>query len=205
MLPGINGGLAPAMQIDEREKRSGNTVEIQKTTQLPGGAGTWQIAEVRHTTVKDDGKNRSTEERVSRPDLEGNLGEVSRTVRNESDDSSGDKRASEETYSLDVPGVARDSSLHLVQRVTTTQRSNGDGQQTTKTAEQPNPGDPSAGLEVTTVTTKSVQLGPTGARGIETIQLRDANGNLGVVSVDMTKGDSVHAVEVQIASPPKPK
>ena len=204
MLPGINGGLAPAMQIEEREKRSGDTVEIQKTTQLPDGAGSWQVAEVRHTTVKDDGKNRSSEEQVSRPDLEGNLGEVSRTVSKDLEDGSGDRRTSEETYSVDVPGAARDSNLHLVQRVTTTQRSNGNGQQTTKIAEQPNPGDPSAGLEVTRVTSKSVHLGPDGAQGTETIQLRDANGNLGVVSVDMTKADSVHAVEVQIA-PPKPK
>jgi len=59
MLPGINGGLAPAMQTEERQKRSGNTVEIQKTTQLPDGEGKWQVAEVRHSTTKDEGKNRN--------------------------------------------------------------------------------------------------------------------------------------------------
>jgi hypothetical protein len=199
MLPGINGGLAPAMQIQERQKHSGNTVEVQKTTQLPDAAGRWQVAEVRHTTTMDEGKNRSSEESVSQPDLEGKLGDVSRTVDKESESVSGDRRKSEETYSIDLPGAARDSGLHLVQRVTTTQSSNTNGQQTTKITKQPNPGDPAAGLWVTTVTRDSVRLGSAGAQATETIQVRDANGSLGVVSVDMTKSDSVHGVEVQIA------
>jgi hypothetical protein len=203
MLPGVNG-LAPAMQILERQKRSGNTVEIQKTTQLPDGAGNWQVGEVRHTTIKDEGKTRSSDERVSRPDLDGNLDEITRSVSKESEDGSGATQKSEDTYSIDQPGVVRDSGLHLVQRVTTTQHTSSDGQQTTTLAAQPDPGDPGAGLRVTTVTTETVRSGPGGARATETIQARNANGSLGVVSVDMTKADNVHAVEVQIA-PPKPK
>jgi hypothetical protein len=203
MLPGINGALAPAMQTQERQKRAGNTVEIQKTTQLPDGSGVWQAVEVRHTTIQEQGKNRSSEERVSRLDSEGKLNEVSRTVSKESGDVSGESRKTEDTYSVDLPGAARDDGLHLVQRVVTTQRANADRQQTTKTVEQPNPGDPGAGLWVTTVTRETV-----GVRGSEAateiIQMRDANGSLGVVSVDTTKSDSSHAIEVQIA-PPKPK
>ena len=122
----------------------------------------------------------------------------------ESLDASGEQRKSEETYSVDVPGVTRDTSLQLVQRVTTTQRTNADGQQTIKIAEQPNPGDPGAGLVVTTVNTDTVRLGSSGAQATRTIQLRDSNGSLGVVSVDMTKSDNAHAIEVQIA-PSKPK
>lgn len=204
MLPSINGGLAPAMQIEEREKRSGNTVEIQKTTQLPDGAGSWQVAEVRHTTTKDDGKNRSNEERVSRPDLDGNLGEITRTVGKESEDASGGKQKSEETYSIDQPGATRDNSLHLVQRATTTQHSSADSKQTTKVLEQTNPGDPGAGLWVSTVTKEGERLGPAGVQESETIQQRDANGNLNVVSVDITKADSAKAINIQI-EPPKPK
>jgi hypothetical protein len=205
MLPGINGGLAPAMQTEERQKNSGNKVEIQKTTLLPNSAGGWQAAEVRHTTIENEGKNRTKEERVSRPDPEGNLTEVSRTVSKESQDASGDGRKSEETYSIDQPGAARDGGLHLVQRVTTTQRTNSAGQQATKVAEQPNPGDPGAGLVVTTVTKETVRLGTAGgAQATETIQLSNADGNLSVVSVDTTKADNAHAVEIQIA-PAKPK
>jgi hypothetical protein len=204
MLPNINGGLAPAVQIEEREKRSGNTLEIQKTTQLPDGAGSWQVAEVRHTTTKDDGKNRRSEERVSRPDLDGNLEEITRTVGKESEEASGGKQKSEERYSIDQPGVTRDNDLHLVQRVTTTQRSSADSEQTTKVLEQTNPGDPGAGLWVSTVTKEGERLGPAGVQGTETIQQRDANGNLDVVSVDITKADSAKAINIQIA-PPKPK
>ena len=204
MLPDISGGLAPAMQTQERKKRSGSTVEIGKTTLLPDGNGSWQVGEVRQSTVKEEGKNRTTEERVSRPDSDGKLEEITRTVTKESLDASGEQRKSEETYSVDVPGVTRDTSLQLVQRVTTTQRTNADGQQTIKIAEQPNPGDPGAGLVVTTVNTDTVRLGSSGAQATRTIQLRDSNGSLGVVSVDMTKSDNAHAIEVQIA-PSKPK
>jgi hypothetical protein len=204
MLPGVNGGLAPAMQMQERQQRRGNTTEIQKTTLLPDGAGSWQVGEVRHTTIKDDAKTSSREELVSRPDLEGNLSEISRTVSEESGDGSGDRQESESTYSIDVPGEARDNGLHLVQRVTTTQHTSSDGQQTTRLESQPDPGDPGAGLRATTVMTETVRLGPAGAKATETIQLRNANGDLGVVSVDMTKADSVQAIGVQIA-PPKPK
>jgi hypothetical protein len=204
MLPGINGGLAPAMQMQERQKRSGDTVDIQKVTLLPDGAGSWHVGEVRQETVTGEGKNQSSEVRLSRPDLEGTLSEVSRTVGKESEDVSGARRKSEETYSVDVPGAARDSSLHLVQRITTTQRTNANGQRTTKMEEQPNPGDPGAGLRVTTVTNETIRLGPGGAQATGSIQLRDANGTLGVISVDMTKSDSVHAIEIQIA-PAKPR
>jgi hypothetical protein len=201
MLPGINGGLAPAMQIQERKKRSGDTVEIEKTTHLPDGEGRWQVGEVRHTTIKDEGKSHTSEERVSRPDLEGKLGEVARTVGKESEAVAGDSHKSEETYSIDLPGVTRDGGLHLVQRVTTTQRTREDGQQTIKITEQPNPGDPGAGLWVTTATNETVSLGHSGAQATTTIQLRDANGSLGVVSVDTTKSDSVRAIAVQMTAP----
>jgi hypothetical protein len=196
--------LAPATQILEHQKRSGNTVEIQKTIQLPDGAGNWQVGEVRNTRIKDEGKTTSTEERVARPDLEGHLGEVTRTVSEVSQDGSGNGKKSVDTYSIDLPGAARDNELHLVQQVVTTQHSGSDGQQTTRLASQPDPGDPGAGLRLTTVTTETVRVGTAGAQATETIQQLNANGTLGVVSVDMTKADNARAIEVQIA-PPKPK
>ena len=151
MLPSANGGLAPAMKVQERRERGANdTVESQKTTLLPDGAGNWQVSETRQTTTRQEGKNRSTEERVSRPDSEGKLGEVSRTVSKESETASGEKHNTVETYSVDVPGSARDGSLHLVERATTAQRTSSTGQQTTEQqVEQPDPGDPGSGLQVT--------------------------------------------------------
>ncbi len=204
MLPNVDGGLAPAMQTQERQERSGDTVQVQKTTLLSDGSGSWQVGEARQETIKGEDQNRSREERVSRPDSEGRLEEITHTVSKESEDVSGEKHNSEETYSIDVAGTGRDSNLHLVQRVTTTQRTNSGSQQTTQRVEQANAGDPSAGLRVTVVTTDTVRSGPSGAQATRTTQVRDDNGSLGVISVDMTKSDSVQAIEVQIA-PSKPK
>jgi hypothetical protein len=207
MLPSLNGGLAPAMQVEERRERGANdVVESRKTTLLPDGAGNWQVGEVRHSTTKQDGKNRSTEEQISRPDSEGNMGEISRTVSKESESASGEKRDTVDTYSADAPGLARDGNLHLVERATTIQHSSPTGQQTTeKQVEQPNPGDPNSGLQVTTRTIDIVRPGASGAQATRTIQTVDANGSLGVVSVDTSKSDNVQAIQVQIAPSEKPK
>jgi len=206
MLANINGGLAPSMKVQERRERGTNdTVVSQKTTQLPDAAGKWQISEIRQATTRKDGDSRSTEERVSRPDADGKLGEISRTVSKELDAAPGEKRSTVETYSVDVPGLAQDGRLHLVQRAITAQRTTSTGQQTTeKQVEQPTPGDPSSGLRVTTLTTDTVRPGPSGAQATETIQMRDANGDFGVVSVDMAKSDNIHAIQVQIAPSEKP-
>ena len=207
MLPSVNGGLAPAMKVEERRTLGANNmVESQKTTLRPDGAGNWQVDEIRQATTRQEGKNRSTEERVSRPDSDGKLGEISRTVSKESETASGEKRNTVETYSLDVPGSARDGGLHLVERSTTSQRTNSTGQQTTEQqVEQPNPGDPGSGLQVITLTTDTVRPSPSGAQATRTIQVRDASGSLGVVSVDTTKSDNIHAIQVQIAPSESPK
>jgi hypothetical protein len=206
MLAGINGGLSPAMRVQERRERGANTVESQKTTLLPDGAGNWQVSEARHDITRQDGKNRSTEERVSRPDPEGKLAEISRTVSKESETAPGEKHNTSETYSVDVPGSSRDGSLHLVERSTVAQSTSSTGQQTTqRQVEQPDPGNPDSGLQVTILTTDSVSPGASGAQATRTIQMRDPNGSLEVVSVDTTKSDKVNTVQVQIATPENPK
>jgi hypothetical protein len=207
MLPSINGGMTPAMQVEERRERGANdTVESQKTTLLPDGAGHWQVGEVQNSTTKQDGKSRTTEEQVSRPDSEGIMGEVSRTVSKASESASGEKRDTVETYSVDAPGSARDGSLHLVERATTVQHSGPTGQQTTeKQVEQPNPGNPNSGLQVTTRTIDIVRPGSFGAQATRTIQTVDANGSLGIVSVDTSKSDNIQPLQVQIAPSEKPK
>src|ERR1700674_3394160 len=209
MLPSANGGLAPAMKVQERRQRGGNeTVESQQTTLLPDGAGNWQVSEIRRATSRQEGKSkdRSTEERISRRDSEGNLGEVSRTLSNESESASGETRSTVETYSINVPGSVGDGSLHLVERATAAQRTNPTGQHITEhQVQQPIPGDPGSSLQVTIQTTDTVRPDPSGAQATRTVQARDVNGNLGVVLVDTTKSDNIHAIQVQIAPSEKPK
>jgi len=206
MLPSANGGLAPAMKVQERRRRGANdTVESQKTTLLPDGAGNWQVSETRQATARQEGKGGSTEERISRRDSEGKLGEVSRTLSNQSESASGEKRNTVETYSVNVPGSAGDGSLHLVERAITTQRTSSTGQQTVQQVERPSPGDPGSSLRVTILTTDTVRPGPSGAQATRTVQTRDANGSLGVVFVDTIKLDNTRAIQVQIAPSEKPK
>ena len=201
MLPSVNGGLVPAVKVQERREQGENgTLESQQTTLLPDGAGNWQAGEIRRTTTRQEGGNRSTEEQVSLPDSEGKLGEVSRTVSNEAAASSGEKRNTVETYSISVPGSVGDGSLHLVKRATTAQFPSSTGQQTIgQQVEQADPGDPGSGLRVTILTTDTVRPGPSGPQATRTVQVRDANGSFGVVSVDTTKSDNIHTIQVQIA------
>jgi hypothetical protein len=201
LLPVTDGGLAPSMQTDERQtKTNDHDVQFRKSTQIPDGNGGWQVSEVREGTIKDDGKNRTTEERVFRPDTDGHLAVVEKTVRNESETAPGEKRETEDTYSTQTPGSAGDGSLHLNQRVTTVQHKRDDGGQSTeKQVEQRNPADPDHGLRVTQKTIDVVRPGLDGAtKETQTIHSLDSNGNLGVVSVDTRKQDN-SAIQVEIA------
>ena len=206
-LPNINGGLTPSMQVQERRERvDDHTVQFQKSTLLPDGAGNWQAGEVKTGTIMDAGANRSSEEHVLRPDSEGHLSEVSRTLSKESQSASGENRSTVEIYSKDVPGASPDGSLHLVQRVTTRlQASSSGGQATQQQVEQINPGNPSRGLQITVQSSGSKEHGSSGTRENRTFAVRDADGHLDVVSVDMTKSDQAPPVQVQIAPPAKPK
>jgi hypothetical protein len=210
LLPDPNGGLAPAVKTQERREQGANgTVQSQKTTLLPDGAGNWQVGEVRQSTTTKEGTTRSTQERVSLPDSEGKLGLVSSTVSLQTESAPGEVHNTVNTYSVDVPGAVPDGSLHLVGRATTSQSTSSTGQQNTEQqVQQVNPGDPTAGLRVTTMTVDLVRPGASGAQATRTVQARDANGSydsFGVISVDTTKSDNIHAIQVQIAPSDKPK
>ena len=201
-----SGGLAPSMQVKERQKTgSDHTVSVQKSTLLLDGAGNWQVNEVKESTIKENGNERTVDERISKLDSDGKLGVVSSTLGKESQTSAGEKQSTIETYSTDAPGSTRDGKLHLSQRVTTVNRPrSGGGKQTEQKVEQINPGDPNAGLHVTIQTLDSAQPGPSGTHETRTIQVRDATGSFGVVSVDTTKSDKSHSVTVDISPRDKP-
>jgi hypothetical protein len=204
--PDGSGGLIASQQVEERQKRSGKNVEVQKSTRLPDGSGNWQLIQRTEQTTKEDGKERSTEERILKPDSDGRLSVVSRTTSKETETAPGQKRNTSETYSTDTPGLAPDGSLHLNQRVVTVERTGANGAKTMQQQiEQPNPGDPASGLQVTTKTIDVTSPSGSSIQESRTIQVRDASGNMGVVSVDTKKSDNVHAVKVDIAPQEKPK
>ena len=127
----------------------------------------------------------------------------------ESESASGERRASVETYSIDVPGSAPDGRLHLVERATTAQRTSSTGQQTTEEqVEETNPGDPGSYLRVAIRTTDTVRPSNSGTQATRTVQMLDANGSygsLGVVWVDTTKSNNARTIQVQIAPSANPK
>jgi hypothetical protein len=200
------GGMSPTLQVQEREKRSpDHTVEVQTSTLLPDGSGKWQVHERKDRTVKEDGKDRTTEEQVSREDINGKLAPVSRTLGKESETAAGEKKSVIETYSPDVSGSA-DANLQLSQRVTTVKRPGSEGAKATeKRIEQRSLVNPAAGLQVTTKTLDTVQPSSSGARETTSIQVRDVSGDFTVVSFDTQKSDNVHAVDVEIAPQNKAK
>ena len=96
-----NGGFDTLRQTHEVAKHNpDNSVAVKKTMLIPDGNGSWQVGEVKEQTVKVDGKNRTTDERVARPDVNGNLSEVSRTSGQETETSTGEKSSTVDTLSL---------------------------------------------------------------------------------------------------------
>ena len=201
-LPGANG-MTPSMQTQERQHRSGDTVDFQKTTLLPDASGNWQAGEVKRGTIKDDGKTRASEERVSRQNADGQMSEVSRKVAKEAKGPSGASQSTVETFSTDVPGAAPDGHMHLVERTTGSHSGSNARQTTQQQLEQVNPGDPSAGLQISVTSTNVQASGASGTQSTQTVQVRDASGKMNVVTVDMTKSTQTPAVEVQTAPAPK--
>jgi hypothetical protein len=200
-------GLAPVLKTDEIRRRTGNDkVAFQETTLLFDGAGNWEVAEKRQGASRQEGNNRSTEERIFQRDHEGNLGEVSRVVSTSSETAFREKSSTAETYSIDVPGTTRDGRMHLVERTSITQRSSAPGEQTTeRQAEKLNPGDPASGLRVSVLTSEGLRSGPLGEESTVTIRTRDSNGNFGIVSVDTTKSDRISTIQIEPPPYEQPK
>jgi hypothetical protein len=209
LTPDVNGGLAPAAQIVEREtQNSGGTIDFKKTTQLSDGTGHWQLSEVREGSSKqENGQIRSKDERVLRPDSNGNLEVVERTVSKQTNAGPGEKRDTIDKYSTNIPGQAGDDSLQLVQReIAVHQNSGSGGHSTTRQIEQVNPGDPSDGLRVTEETISIVKPGGSGAADEKrTILTPDADGRLGEVWVDVGKTSNPSVIQVDTRPPAKPQ
>ncbi|HET8924861.1 MAG TPA: hypothetical protein VFN26_17915 [Candidatus Acidoferrum sp.] len=201
-----NGRLTPFLQTQELRKRSDDhTVEVKTVTLGQDSSGIWKVSEVKESTIKEDGKNRTSEESVSRSDLNGRLSEVSRTVDKETETAAGEKNKTIETYSENIPGLAPDGSLHLTWRVTTVQRKDSGGKTTEQQVEQPKSGDPNAGLQVGIKTKYVVQYGASGTQQTKTTQERDINGTSNVVFVETRKSDQGPAAQAQATPSEKPK
>jgi hypothetical protein len=84
--------------------RADDGVAIKTTTRLPDGNGRWTVTDVTEKLIKNDGTSRTTEERMSRSDLEGRLFQTSRIVEKDRESATGEIRSTVENYSLCAPG-----------------------------------------------------------------------------------------------------
>jgi hypothetical protein len=184
------GGFSQAEQTQEVKTHTGDDVAVKKTTLMPDGNGAWQVRDITEKTIKADGKNRTTEESVSRPDLNGRLEERSRTVAKEGETAAGEKTSTVESYSVFSPGYS-DGSVHLSQRVTSTQKKGANGETTEQQIEEPSGGNPSDGPKVSGRAKYVVKYAASGTQQAtqetKTFESRDANGNFHVVSTETEK------------------
>lgn len=198
------GGFSQAEQTQElKTQGADDSLAVKKTVLLPDGNGGWQVGGVTETTVKTDGKNRITEERLSGPDLEGRLHEGRRTVSTETETGSG-QRKTVETY---------DGSAQLNKRVTTTTKKDASGEAIEEQVEQPSLVYPGAGASVTARTKYVVKYASPGTQQTTqttaTSEIRDANGEYHVVSSTTQNStqppQNQNQNQNQPPPPPKPK
>lgn len=190
------GGFSQAEQAQELKTHSADgSVAVKKTMQVPDGNGSWKVSGVTEKTIKNDGQNRTMEERVSLPDLDGRLQESSRTVSKEAETPTGEKRSTVETY---------DGGTQLRQRVTTSQKKDSSGEITEQKIEQPNLANPSDGTRVTGRTKYVVKYAAPGTQETRTSEIRDANGNYHVISSEKQKSTQPAPPQAQ-SSPPAQK
>jgi len=208
LTPNGSGGFSAAVRTEQREtKGSDGTVASKKSTLLSDGSGGWKLSEVRESTTKPDGQGSSKDERVLRPDSAGDLAVVEHTVSKQAPTGTGEQRETTETYSTNVPGVAGDGSLQLVQRATTVQRTtSGGGQRTVRQVEQARPGEVSDGLQVTQEAIDIVRPGGSGTADQSRVILTpDSDGRLRQVWIDTGKTDNPAAIKVDTKISKKPQ
>jgi len=107
-------GVATVSKIELHESRaSEHIVEFRRSVLLPDGHGGWQPSEIREGQTKDDGHNRTTEERVSKPMADGKMMLVTRIVTTKTEVAPGQTLEVVETYS------GAEGAQQLERRVTT--------------------------------------------------------------------------------------
>ncbi len=207
LSPDLDGALAPVAEIQERETKTGeHSAQFKKSTLLPDGNGGWQVSEVREGTIQGDpDKGQIKDEKVLRPDGNGNLAVVERTVTKDTATAPGEKRKTVDQYATDIPGTSPEGSLRLAQRTTTVEKASGASSQTMMQTEQANPANPSDGMRVTGKTIDIVRPGYDGSVQQKTTTLSlDSKGDLSAVWVDTSRKNSQPAVQVDTkTAPPK--
>jgi len=94
-----NGGFIPYLQTRELQNSGADhTVELKTTTLQPDSDGHWKISEVKEGTIKEEGTTQTSDEQLSRVDLNGKLSQESHTVREQIKNVTREESKTLETY-----------------------------------------------------------------------------------------------------------
>jgi len=164
-------------------------IETKKETLFPDFQGGWQTYEVREQTVRGVSDERITDERLSRRDFRGNVSPVSEFITK---DTNVDGRASSttQTYSVDLPGSARDSTLHPLESSVMVQRT--EVGRIATAAEIVQPDTVEKGSNTVVKTTDIVVKGSSGSEETITVTAHYPDGYPSVVSVETRKTEGHH-------------
>jgi hypothetical protein len=201
---GSDGQMMPSVQTEERRTRGDEkTVQFRKSTSLADVNGNWQVQEVRDGVIKDDGKELTKEEQVSRPNNDGRFSVRERTLTRGAKSEAGETQQTVESYSTSIPGSVDEGRLRLNQRVTTVQHTTlQGGMKTEQQVSTRNPGAPNDDPRVTERTIDIVRSTTSGGSEHQqrTISV-DTNGGSNVVWVDVGKASAPPKGDMQKAQP----
>ncbi len=176
LLPGINNSLVEKEQVQQVEKRKGDTfVEIDRTHYELGLDGKLNALDRRVSQNRLGENQTQTDEQVYRYDVNGQLALTQQVKVSEWKDASGQMRHQSESYAAGLNG-----KLQLANRSTIVQKPLGNQrQETTEIVEERNTTAPSEGLKVVLKLIENSQpLGPTQTERILKVLKPDLNGGM---------------------------
>jgi hypothetical protein len=181
LLPDINtASLVPnAMTVEIRRQQSPGVETIHRAQLLPSGNGEWQLGEVREEVVKTDPNgNRTIEQQVSAPDLNGKLSVSERTVTHDTKNGAVESRQTDR-YLQSIEGtLVLDSEMRVVQTT------GPGGTQVKSELDTRNPISTSDGLRPSAVTVQTSSPNAQGGQNVSTsTSVADPNGSMKQVTV----------------------
>jgi hypothetical protein len=206
--PDANGNLRLVQrQIEETQKTAPNVEETKTTLMLPSADGGLTTA-VKVQERREQTANGTIEsQKVTQlPDGNGNW-QVSQVQRATTKQEGDNRKTEKQLFLPDSEGKLVEGSRTVTNEAA---MASGEKRSTVETYSAGVTGEAGYGdmrLVERATTAVTIDMGP-GASGVQstrTIQGFDANGNFGVVTVDTTKSDNVHAIHVEMAPSAPPK
>jgi hypothetical protein len=180
--------------------------ELQHTskTSVPDASGAWQVIEQKERITQNHAEGQRVEEITWRPDFEGQMSRVARVLTQDAI-VNGRRVETVETYSIDAAGTARDGTLRLINRSTTTHEDAKQKSGSEETIEQPSPGIAVSGdLQVMTTISRAVIPRKSGTEASTTTRVRNLDGSFTVISEETRQSQQI-PMQILMSPADRPK